>query len=45
MTRDEEIAALEAKLVAREGKPGLKANSEAIKARIERLKQEAADGI
>lgn len=42
MTRDEEIAALEAKLKTREGRPGFKANADALKARIERLKQEAA---
>jgi hypothetical protein len=45
MTRDEEIAALEAKLKAREGRPGFRANVEEIRAKIERLKQEAADGI
>jgi hypothetical protein len=38
MTRDEEIAALEAKWEARKGRPGFKANADAIRQRIARLK-------
>lgn len=37
MAPQEELAALKAKLRAREGKPGFKANVEAIKARIAEL--------
>jgi hypothetical protein len=37
MTREEELAALKAKLRAREGKGGLGANVAAIKARIAEL--------
>jgi hypothetical protein len=43
MTRDEELAALKAKLKAREGRPGFKLNIEELKARIAKLEaQEAA---
>jgi hypothetical protein len=42
MSHDEELAALRAKLKAREGKGGYSANVEAIKARIAEL--EAQDG-
>lgn len=45
MTHEEEIAALEAKLKLREGRPGFQANADAIRARIDRLKQEIADGL
>lgn len=38
MTRQEEIAALEAKLRAREGRPGFEANVAELKARIAELK-------
>ncbi len=41
MTRQEEIAALKAKLKARDGKPGFTANVEMLKARIAEL--EAAE--
>jgi len=41
MTRDEEIAALEARLKAREGRPGFKANVEAIRKRLAELKEGA----
>ncbi len=37
MTAAQELADLKAKLKAREGKPGLAANVDAIKARIEEL--------
>lgn len=37
MTREQEIADLKAKLRARKGKPGFKANVDAIKARIAEL--------
>lgn len=37
MTRDEELAALRAKLAAREGRPGYGENVKAIKARIAEL--------
>ncbi len=40
MTPAEELVDLKAKLKAREGKPGLAANVEAIKARIEELQNE-----
>ncbi len=43
MDRAEELADLQDKLKAREGKPGLAANVEAIKARIEEL-QNANNG-
>lgn len=41
MGRDEEIAALKAKLAAREGRPGLSENVRAIMARIAELEQAA----
>lgn len=40
MTRDEELAALKAKLSAREGRPGFKANVEALRERIAQLEAE-----
>lgn len=40
MTKEEELAGLRAKLKAREGKAGLAANVEAIKARIRELTNE-----
>lgn len=40
MTREEELAALKAKLKAREGKPGFAANVAEIKARIAQLEAE-----
>ncbi len=41
MDRDEEIAALKAKLAAREGRTGLSENVRAIKARIAELERQA----
>jgi hypothetical protein len=41
MTRDEELAALRAKLAAREGRTGLAENVREIKARIAELEREA----
>lgn len=43
MTTAEEIAALEAKLKARDGKPGFKDNVAAIRQRIADLKGQPAD--
>lgn len=40
MTREEELAALKAKLRAREGRPGFKANVEEIRQRIAQLEAE-----
>lgn len=45
MTREDEIAILEAKLRAREGRPGFKTNTEELRKKLDRLKQEAADGV
>ncbi len=42
MTVEEELAALRAKLKARDGKPGFKANVEAIKAKIAELEAQSA---
>jgi hypothetical protein len=43
MTREEQIAALRAKLAARENRPGFKNNVEEIKRQIERLEAEGDD--
>lgn len=40
MTREEEIAALKAKLKAREDRPGFNANVEALRLRIAQLEAE-----
>lgn len=45
MTPQEQLAALKAKLKAREGRPGFGANVEDLRARIARLEQEIADAV
>lgn len=43
MANEERIAALKAKLAARENRPGFKANVDELKALVARLEEEDAD--
>lgn len=45
VTPEQRLTDLRAKLAAREGRPGMTANVAAIKAEIQRLEQEIADGV